>query len=310
MAMKLRHCKFIPADPSDTCFSIFLTAPIHTTRHLPNRQCGLSPAEWELGLQGNSALSLDTVRELLQISIHACTKFHDAILQMRNFHSLLAVLFGMQSEGAKAMLSIIQELQLRSPFMEEAAHHDSNLMPGILQCIKHLFVNYFRACSRCSSLDRPPSPNIEFFIMRLQNGDSFSTTILDPAVRASLQLATPTNSGLPNDERTPGTDNNNRGERTQTEITTIRNNPSHPGHNPQLDPQLHLNARQFAFASNHNSRIPNFNGSDTETCMNYHLRGACRHGSNCLRAASHGLLTTDCTQAIRQWLGNIFPQRN
>jgi hypothetical protein len=196
------------------------------------------------------------------------------------------------------MLSIIQEFQLRSTFLEEAAHHDGNLMPGILQCIKHLFVNYFRACSRCSTLDCPPSPNIEFFIMRLQNGNSFSTTILDPAVRASLQLATPTNSGLPNDKRTPGTDNNNRGERTQTDITTIRNNPSHPGHNPQLDPQLHLNARQSAFASNHNSRIPNFNGSDTETCMNYH------------RAASHGLLTTECTQTIRQWLDNIFPHRN
>jgi hypothetical protein len=255
-------------------------------------------------------MPLDTVWELLQISIHVCTKFHDAILQMRNFHSLLAVLFGVQSEGAKAMLSIIQELQLWSPFMEEATHTDGNLMPGILQCIKNLFVHYFRACSRCSSLDRPPLPNTDFFIMRLQNGDSFSTTILDPAVRASLQLAAPTNSGSPHNERTPGTDISNRGERSQTEINTIRNNPSHPGHNPQLDPHLHLNARQFAFTSNHNSRIPNFNGLDTETCMNYHLRGACHHGLTFLRAASHGLLTNECKQAIRQWLDNIFPQQN
>jgi hypothetical protein len=248
-------------------------------------------------------MSLDTVRELLQVSIYACSKFHDAILQMRNFQSLLAVLFGAQSTGARAMHDIIREIELQSPFMEEAAYNDRNLMPGILQCIKHLFVQYFRACSRCTNTSPPPSPNTAFSLMRLQNGDSFSTTILDPPVRASLQLSTdPTYPGPQHETRTPGTDNNDQLDRIQTEINTIRNNPLHPGHNPHFDNQLSLTSRQIAQASSSRTQIPNYNGTTNETCMGYHLRGACRFGNACRQAASHGQLNNDCQQAIRAWL--------
>jgi hypothetical protein len=277
------------------------------------RQVAISEEEWELGFQDNCSANLDKIREVLKIKVHACTELNDAIRQLKNWHLLLAILFGTHSASALTVQKLVKRLEKREMFMAEQAHNNPLMMPGFLQCVYNIFHEYFYECSLCKSNEVPPRINISLVWEQLKVGYNFNTIALCTPVKRALQQPTHNHNNDSNkqgkhkhntnntpDDSSPSEKTKKRKSR-KDEAKKVRSDPTHPGYNKWFNKKLFTDDTQFAKVFPKRSSLPTFNGTDTTMCMAFHLRGGCRQGDSCARASTHKKLNPDTEKALQDW---------
>jgi hypothetical protein len=308
IAMLARSAKFLPADDQETCLSVFLTAPYHIMCGFAAKRAGLSEEEWELSFQDNSSASLDRVKELLKTKIHACTELHDGIRQLQNWRLLLAACFGAKSAAASTVQKIVARLEKDEMFLAEIAHSNPNMMPGLFQTIYNLFRSFFDECSECTSDQVPPSINISLLWEQLKQGHNFITVPLPLTIRTALEQGPSKKNG---DDRTREDKAESQTKRAEKQSRTKKkkggdpnkaiSDPNHPGFNRSFDRRLRIDDSQLRTALRNQDTLPKFNGSDKDICVNFHLRGGCRRGTECPSADSHNKLNDDTARQLKEW---------
>jgi hypothetical protein len=185
LAMLIRHAHFIPNDEFDTCLSVFVTAPVTVMRGYNNRNVGISPEEWELGFQEGGSVAHDRIKDILKVSVWACSNYYDAVRQMINWKLLLAGLFGPLSMAALTMDDLISQVEQHAAMMAGKAFRDRHHMPGLLQYISNMFAQYFSACSNRSLSMAPPTIDTTFISQKIRAQDSFKAP-MDQIVREAM----------------------------------------------------------------------------------------------------------------------------
>ena len=251
--MYLRHAKFVPnpTNDRDPCLSVFLCAPVHVMRGYSSVSHEISPEEWELGFQDGSAIPQDKIKEVLKVSVYACSDMYEALRQMENWRNLLAGLFGGGSVAARTMDEIIMCVEKSSATLAGKAFRDPNLMPGLLQYIHNTYVAYFRECSYCSPSGIPPGIDISLVTQKLRVQDDFSHVPLDPLVISALGHARNKHGHKQprdNEDRSP----NKPGKKTRDakqksspdkEAKGWKSDPAHPGFNKWYDKKLQTDSK-------------------------------------------------------------------
>jgi hypothetical protein len=214
------------------------------------------------------------------------------------------------------MEDLITRIEAQTAMMAGKAFRDRNQMPGLLQYISNLFVQYFSTCANCSLSTPPPTIDTTFIAQKIGAQDSFKAP-MDQIVREFMDKGfnkpTPTNKqkdknkqrdkdrGSP--KKPPNKKNKGGvgGDRRDPADTAYKTDPSHPGFNRWYDGLLACNTEQFRKLLKHQSEAPKFNGTDQAAYLNFHIHGGCKAGKECTRAKSHAKPSPDFETKFKAW---------
>ena len=305
VAMMVRTARFVPFNPNEIVISLFLTGPYSGYRPANQKQ-DISQDEWEIALQNNNTLPLAEVRLLLKVTPRVARSFEDGVRQLQNWHYLMTGLFGWDSTPAYTANAIVSELLKRTPTMKDAIKQYPMLIPGLLQTVHNLFLDFFNECSYTQPTQRPPGIDLTRILQQISSKDTFGNVQLDLNTQMALRNQHPAQ----RDQYNPKDNQNQKRDRTddtqenksKRKITDKSDkshltDKSHPGHNQNFDKTL----ESTAFSKEHVGEIPLMKGTNTALCFNYHLRGGCRFGKTCPRAASHRALAPETMKLLRIW---------
>jgi hypothetical protein len=200
--------------------------------------------------------------------------------------------------------------------MAGKAFRDRQQMPGLLQYISNLFVQYFSACANCSLSTAPPTIDTTFISQKIGAQDSFKAPmdqIMREAMDKGFNKPTPANKqkdknkqrdkdgGSPNKPPNKKNKGGGGGGRRETADIAYKTDPNHPGFNQWYDGLLACNIEQFRKLLKHQSEAPKFNGTNQAACLNFHIHGGCKAGKECTRVKSHAKPSPDFKTKFKAW---------